>query len=375
MTLSHFLSQKFRFWSFVSMVLLVFVHGYNLEQRYLQPWTMPGEPLTFTSFTEYFLANGVFRFRIPMLFIISGYLYALHDYTPNKQRIRKRARTLLIPYLLWSGFGIALTYVLELFPYTQHLVADSHVMQIDETRVLIHEYHWYEILARWIFFPVSYQLWFIRVLLVYNIAYRPILWCVTHPLAKKIFFTVAVLLWLSTAGFILFEGEGLLFFSLGIWMQKNDFNITSPSHRLNPKIWMIIFILTATLKTFLAFYGHAWIDGATFPVITLLHKLTVISGLITCWYGLDGLVRWCMNLKWFVWLSAFSFIIYAIHAPFVAILINGMFEWLNYMEGYRIITFVLLPILIITWCVIKGAVLRKIAPNFYGLLTGGRGVQ
>ena len=68
--LSHFNSQKFRFWSFVSMVLLVFVHGYNLKESYMQPWTMPGEPLSFTTFTEYWLANGLFSFRIPMLFII-----------------------------------------------------------------------------------------------------------------------------------------------------------------------------------------------------------------------------------------------------------------------------------------------------------------
>jgi hypothetical protein len=83
--LSDFVSKKFRFWSFVSMVLLVFVHGYNLDIRYMQPWTIPGEPLNITSFTEYFLANGIFRFRIPMLFIISGYLYALHDQKPYKQ--------------------------------------------------------------------------------------------------------------------------------------------------------------------------------------------------------------------------------------------------------------------------------------------------
>ncbi|MFZ4549269.1 MAG: hypothetical protein ACOYN4_17610, partial [Bacteroidales bacterium] len=89
MSISVFTSSKFRFWSFVSMVLLVFVHGYNLDSRYMQPWTLPGEPMDFTAFTEYFLANGIFRFRIPMLFIISGFLYALHDQKPYKQRTNK----------------------------------------------------------------------------------------------------------------------------------------------------------------------------------------------------------------------------------------------------------------------------------------------
>mgnify|MGYP000523530522 CR=1 FL=1 len=36
---------------------------------------------------------------------------------------------------------------------------------------------------------------------------------------------MALLMWLGTMGFVFFEGEGLLFFSLGVWMQKAGFNI------------------------------------------------------------------------------------------------------------------------------------------------------
>jgi fucose 4-O-acetylase-like acetyltransferase len=372
--LTPFLSSKFKFWAFVSMVLLVFVHGYNLELRYLQPWTTPEEPLTITTFTQYLLANGLFRFRIPMLFIISGYLYALHDQVPNKQRLGKRLRTLLVPYLIWSAFGILLTYSFELFPYTQKLVIDSHIVQIDNNRMQVHDYHWYEALARWIFFPVSYQLWFIRVLLVYNIAYPLIRWCVMHQHVRWVYFGFATLFWLATAGLVLIEGEGLLFFSLGVWMQKTDFSITVPPRWLQPLSWSIVFISLAILKTMLALKGQSWMGNAVYPTITLLHKLTVVSGLIACWYGLDKVVSWCMSRTWFVWLSSFSFIIYAVHAPLVAILINGMFNLLHYMEGYRMVTFVVLPTVIIAVSVFIGFIGRALAPKFYSLLTGGRGM-
>lgn len=154
--LSSSLSQKFKFWSFVSMVLLVFVHGYNLEIRYLQPWTAPNETITFTSFVEYLFANGLLRFRIPMLFAISGYLFALHDQAPHGDRIKKRARTLLAPYLIWSAFALVLVFLLEMFPTTREWVMSSQVVQIDNTRKLIHEYQWYEVIARWLFFPVAW---------------------------------------------------------------------------------------------------------------------------------------------------------------------------------------------------------------------------
>lgn len=369
--LSAFNSQKFRFWSFISMFLLVFVHAYNLNISYLQPWTMPGEPMTLTGFTEYWLANGVFRFRIPMLFIISGYLFALSDHKPYKERSAKRVRTLLYPYLFWSAFGLLLTFVLEFFPYSRQVVADTHLMQIDESRLLLHQYHWYEVLARWIFFPASYQLWFIRVLLIYNLAYPALRWCVMHRVARWIFFSIAMLLWLSTAGFVLVEGEGLLFFSLGIWIQKTNFNIDTPGKWLKPLGWFILFIAVSVAKTILAF--KADFNGAG-PVLLLMHKLVVLSGLICAWYGCDAFVKWFMARKWFAWLAAFSFMIYAVHAPLVVYATRFVFLQISDWYGYRMITFILLPLFLIALSVLLGALLRRFFPAAYSFVTGGRGL-
>jgi fucose 4-O-acetylase-like acetyltransferase len=353
------------------MFLLVFVHAYNLNQSYLQPWTLTGEPMTVTGFTEYWLANGIFRFRIPMLFIISGYLFAISDYKPYKQRTGKRVKSLLYPYLVWSAAGLLLTFALEFFPYSRNVVAATHMMQLDETRILLHQYHWYEVLARWIFFPVSYQLWFIRVLLIYNLAYPLLRWCVMHRIAKWIFFSFAVLLWLSSLGVVLIEGEGLLFFSLGIWMQKTNFNIDSPNKWLNPKLWFIVFIILSISKTWLAFQPPF---AAIEPVLLLLHKLVVLSGLICAWYGCNALVKFCMAKKWFTWLSAFSFMIYVLHAPLVVYATKAIFMQISDWYAYRIITFVVLPLCLIIGSVIIGALLRRFLPGVYSFLTGGRGL-
>jgi len=374
LSVSDFNSRKFKFWSFLSMFLLVFVHGYNLHERYMQPWTVPGEPLNITTFTEYFLANGIFRFRIPMLFIISGFLFALHDARPYGQRTKKRLRTLLLPYLIWSALGFAFTYFLELFPYTREIVSSSNIVRIDDHRALLHDYHWYEMVGRWILIPVPYQLWFIRVLLIYNIAYPAIRWCVTHRIAKWIFFSVAFLMWMGTMGFVFFEGEGLLFFSLGVWMQKTNFNIDVPARWLKPLWWSAAFILLAAIKTTIAFLGQPVLGNGIFRVLILLHKLVILSGLITAWYGCNGLVAWCMHRKWFVWLTAFSFMIYAVHAPLVAYAIEALFAMVNQVPHYRLLSFVFLPLTIIAFAVGTGALLRKVWPQLYGILTGGRGM-
>lgn len=351
------------------MILLVFVHGYNLEIRYLQPWTVAGEPLTLTSFTEYFLANGIFRFRIPMLFIISGFLYALHDTTSNKARVGKRVRTLLVPYFLWSAFGIAATYLLEMIPYTRAMIASSHVVQIDETRMLVHDYQWYEVLARWIFFPVSYQLWFIRVLLIYNLAYPVIRFLVLHPRWSYVYFTIVGLMWLGTANLILIEGEGLLFFSLGVWIQKRSYNISEmPTKWIGT--WFFLFVVLAVIKTLLAFEAFSLPETLLFPSLTILHKVVIVAGLISCWYGLDRIVTFFMSRPWFVWASSFSFMIYALHVPFVAFGIDESIGWF----GSPWLAFVSWPLVVIAVCIVTGFALRTLTPALYALLTGGRGL-
>ncbi|MEI6683463.1 MAG: acyltransferase [Bacteroidota bacterium] len=374
LAVSEFNSRKFKFWSFLSMFLLVFVHGYNLHERYLQPWTMPGEALNFTTFTEYFLANGIFRFRIPMLFIISGFLYALHDQRPYGQRTKKRLRTLLLPYLIWSAAGFAFTWILEMFTGSAAIVSASHIVQFDDTRLLLHDYRWQEMLFRWIILPVPYQLWFIRVLLIYNIAYPAIRWCVTNPVARWVFFGIAVLIWFSTLGFVFFEGEGLLFFSLGVWIQKSNFDIDLPKRWLKPAGWGIAFILLAAVKTVIAFEGKEVFGQAFGPVLLSLHKLVVLSGLVAAWYGCNGMVDWFMKRRWFVWLSAFSFMIYAVHAPLVAYATEAVFAVVSQVPCYRMITYILLPLTIVAFAVGTGALLRRLWPAMYGVLTGGRGL-
>lgn len=371
-TLSAFDSQKFRFWSFVSMFLLVFVHAYNLNERYLQPWSVVSEPLGFNSFFQLLTANALFRFRIPMLFIISGYLYALHDEKPYGQRTRKRFRTLFLPYLTWSAMGLLFVYLLESFPYGHAAVGATHMMQMSEHTIFLHDYSWSDVLIRWIFAPVPFQLWFIRVLFIYNLAYPALRWCVTTR-ARTVFFPIVIILWLITFGFPFFEGEGLFFFSLGIWMQKTGFDIDTPKKWWKPLPWALVFIGVSCIKTTLAFYlDNREVSQAI--LLMLLHKLVVFSGLIAAWFGLNGLVRYFMERRWFVKLSAFSFMIYALHAPLITFAIDPVFAWVKNIPNYRLLTYIFLPLMVIAISIAVGWLLRTLVPKVYGFLTGETGL-
>lgn len=369
MRTNSFTSHKFTFFSFLSMFLLVYVHGYNLHQTYLQPFTIVQEPVTFTAFFEYLTANGLFRFRIPMLFCISGYLFALGDSRSYKERIRKRSKTVLLPYFLWSAFGLLFTFVLQQFPVTAKAVADAAIDQFGDNRPYV-QIGWKGMVDRWIFAPPSFQLWFLRVLFFYNLLYPVILKAVVR--IPAIWFSFAALLWLGTIGLFFIEGEGLLFFSVGIWLAKKDVNIEQEFRWLKVKWMAPVFISTSLLKTLLAFEVQE--SAAAVITLMLLHKAVVFSGIITAWFGLNKVVQWCMSRQWFVSLTGFSFIIYALHVPLINYLHHFLKPYFVHWQYYRLLDYLLLPVLVTGLIVSTGYLWRRLMPGFYRLMTGGRGM-
>jgi fucose 4-O-acetylase-like acetyltransferase len=368
-TLSRFLSQKFRFYTFFCVALLVLVHGYNLNKTYLQPYTLVQEPLRFTTYLEYFLANGWLRFRIPLLFLISGYIYALQDGAPYRSRIIKRARTLLVPYLIWSALGILLTWAWQSFPVTAQAVADAAIDQMGDNRTY-REIGIMGVLTRWLIAPIAFQLWFIFALFVYNIIYPVIRYMMQSY--TGIWLTLCSLLWFFELNFWVLDGRGLLFFSLGVWFQKSGFNLERKPQWLSVYLMWLVFTGFCVIKTFLALELDEH-NTISIWAMALLHQTAVVTGILAVWYGADPLVRWCMRQRFFVWCSSFSFFIFGLHAPLVIYATRLAFHYLHHWPLYRLTVYFLVPSLVLMLCIGVGAATRRWLPAVYRVAAGGRG--
>ena len=370
--LDPFLSQKLQFWSLVAMMLLVYVHAYNLHPRYLQPFTPVQEPLTAGAGLQYFLANGLLRFRIPILFAISGYLFARRaGAVPHRARIWRRLRTLGLPYLLWSGLWLLALWGLEQLPLMRQAILDAEISPF-WPRQLLSQYTTGEVLQRWLVVPAPCQLWFLRSLLVYNLAYPWLKTAITRRPA--VYFGVAGGLWFFMVPLPLVEGEGLLFFGLGTWLALRDHDV------LTPPVWCRVWLLatlwlgTAALKTWLAFRAGPQFSLALALPMLALHKVGEISGMLTAWFGLNGVVRWCMARSWFRWLTGFSFMIYVLHVPTVNYATELALRYGRGIPHVQLLTYLLLPVAVIAVSVGLGALLRWAGPGVYAVLTGGRGL-
>ncbi|HMP91709.1 MAG TPA: acyltransferase [Phnomibacter sp.] len=365
------LSLKIRFLTFISIALLGFVHGYNLTNPYLTPYaTVEHDPLTITTFIQYFFANGFLRFRIPILFLISGYLYALYDYKPYWQRTKHRFVTLLVPYFIWSAIGLLITFLLQQFPYTAHIVASAAIDQMGDNRPYS-EIGWHGIIIRWAFAPISYQLWFIYVLFVYNVLY-PLFRLMVIRFAWP-WFILTGFLWATFFNIGFMEGQGLFFFSIGIWLQKRLISIDKEPKWFSLGLCWIFFIGVCCVKTFIAFEFEPG-NRATFITLSILYQLTVVSGILAIWFGVDKLAQWWMQRPWLKQSANQAFFMYGLHVPLLVYIMTMVLQLLQGWALARLIAYILVPAVVMIVCISIGNLLRRIAPAIYNVITGGRGV-
>lgn len=370
------LSQKFRFFTFVCIALLAYVHGYNLRDTYLSPFSTVNEPLTFTSFFEYLFSNGLLRFRIPLLFMISGYLYAMYDHRTHLQQVKSRFSTLIVPFLLWSAFGLLLTFLLQQIPYTADVVVKANLDQLGDNRPYT-EIGWFGIIRRWLLNPISYQLWFLVALFVFNLIYPVIKWLVIRypyiwlPLTFLYFFLLVQLPFL--------DSRGLFFFSLGVWIQKKNLNIEEEPSWFSLGLTLILFVGLSVIKTFMAFelasfeFRTALVPNTTAIVLTMLHQFAILSGILAMWFGANKVIHWFMKHKWFQHASGFSFFIFGLHVPLLPYMMTWALTTFQFLPNYRLICYLFIPLVLLVLSVWFGSLLRKYLPDVYKLMTGGRG--
>lgn len=384
-------SQRMRFFGLLAMVLLVYVHGYNLKMNYLQPFTLIEEHLTFTTFFEYLVANGLVRFRIPVLFAISGFLYAMTDQKSYKDRSLKRLRTLGIPYLLWSAVGLLVTYLWELSPVLRQS-ATSAMLKGDQVPVA--DYSLERVLGVLFLDPIPFQLWFIRSLLLLNLLYPAIRWVVLNW-TRSWFITMSIwwVIGIAVVGLVQeaagrplpfmppAEVEGILFFSVGIWMQKRDVSLYKVPLGWPLAVWAGLWLAACFGKTFLAFVDPSMFKPENMPQIIarsiallVLHKVAIFAGLVSVWYGMRNLADRAMRVPAIAWACGFAFVIYGLHEPLLHYATNLAFEHLSHVPNYRLLVYLLLPTAIVLVCIGFGAALRAAWPKGYAVLTGGRGL-
>ncbi|MBV4186261.1 MAG: acyltransferase [Phocaeicola dorei] len=354
------LSKTIMFLRFPLIVAVVFIHT-NLADVMINGRLLVNEgQFPIHDLFRHIITNELARIAVPLFFFISGFLFFYHtDFSMKmyKQKLKKRVRTLLVPYLFWN------TVVFLLFFLTQIFFSS---MTSGRNKLIV-DYGWLDWMNLfWNYregMPVCYQFWFIRDL-IFVVLFVPVLYYFIKYCKA---FAVVLLggLWLFDLWFDMpgVNIAAFFFFSLGAWFSiyRHDFTtIFLPLRWLATFLYLILMVV-GTLLWYYKVSDCSWI----YNVGIIVGLLTIVSWVA---YNIERNIL-CVN----TFLAGSAFFVYAYHGMPVAFLTK---YWVRLCQPASELTMLTGYFLIPLWVTGIGifcySLLRKWFPAFTNLITGGR---
>ena len=332
-------SHKIRLFSSFLILMVVYLHSYYLEgEKYLISW-----------YIMTFVGGGICGVANYMFFIISGYLFFLNvrGMKDIKMKMKKRIRSLLLPYLLWNVLFVLWYVGLSLFPLLSEQFVNGSIIDNLNSATLLGKL--YMVFIK----PAAFHLWFLRDLMVL-VLFSPLIWL----LLKRWRWVVLSLLFLGS----LFVAQiGLVaMFVIGGYIAIYNINIGELTERCRQ--WLPIFAVV--------FVGAAVFYPYHLSYVRPFLSLLFLCGIITLWCLYD-LLR-IDRLKWFEPLLGYSFFIYCFHMPFFNIIKKINLMVMGESLWSILLLYFINPIIAVAIIILIAKLLQKISLKGYLVLTGNR---
>ena len=126
--MTQYLSDKFKVLSLISIILVLYIHsGFHDYPNEIQG-------MIFNANLQNFISGMIGRCAVPLFYAISGYLFFTGLYggrNANYQKlwfkIKKRGKTLLVPYIIACLFPVVFNLALEFIPGIEQFVNNKGI--------------------------------------------------------------------------------------------------------------------------------------------------------------------------------------------------------------------------------------------------------
>ena len=328
-----------------------------------------------------FISDVLARTGVPLFFIISGFLFFYRkDFDGNvyKQKLKSRARTLLIPFLLWNIIaviwqckcflpGISSFYRPVEVQFSFVRIINTFLCNTDNRGILVGppsaEPHTG-------LFPIDIPLWYIRDLMV-MIIFSPVIFLLISRTRQWFVLAMGVVWFFSSIilpkvnnVFIYIEllATALFFFSWGALygISKKNFVLCFRTISYAPLVYILIAIADTLTK-------GLWYNA-------YIHKAGILFGVVAVVVVVSRLVE-SNRIKVNPTLANSSFFIYALHDLFIGDVGKFAFTMIHIPENnpYAMLAlYMVVPIVSIVICLSLYMLLKKYTPKICSILTGGR---
>lgn len=377
------LSQQSRILNFLRFPLacmVVIIHCKINESGWVLPqWSdgITGEE--FSTAIQILFSNILCGIAVPIFYLISGYFffYGTDGFAINSyhRKLKKRVRTLLVPYILWNLLYvfyvvslIFMGFIVKNEPLSNietffegngwlRMFWDCNVWGIYKVNILGHSIPNSG--------PILIPMWFIRDLMVVIII-SPIIYFLLRKLKLLVVVVLALCyitgIWPNWHGFSV---TAIFFFSIGAYFSIYKMNIINELAKLKNISYVISFSLLILLVYLNGRYSL--LGGYIYPFYIIVGVIAVIN-VVAALEKREKL----FNLKW----SDATFFIYAFHGliglTIAEVILGIIFSTDNNCWWCIIIHYLLKPILTVCICLMVYDLMRKSVPRFLNVLTGNR---
>ena len=364
-------SDTIKLLRFPLIIAVVFIHT-NLGSV-----SIDGHSLLQTSYPiyesfSYFLYELVLCLAVPTFFVISGFLFFANSpklsLTIYLQKLKSRFWTLFVPYVFWNFavivcYFIAQNFITGFVSGNNKLIADytiSDWLWAFWDTGMMNENAYYDGARN--AFPICYQFWFIRDLMV-TVILSPIIYIILRYaklcglLFLGIFYIIKIKI--PIAGI---NSLSIFFFALGAYfaLYKNDFVEILRKH-FNKIV--LAYLAIAIIQYMLKEYDY----------YLYIHNFFIIIGVALIFASVSYLLE--KNKIGMIpsFIADSNFFIYGYHGITIFFIIKCLAKVFHPNSDMAIVLFYIgSPIIVVTIGVILYNIIKKILPKFTSIITGGR---
>ena len=373
------ISETISLLRFPLTVFVVFIH-YNMGVRgfSLHGVTYGLDAPEWFRWVTAFFSDVLPRTAVPLFYIISGYLFfrgGSFDTDVYRRKLRTRASTLLVPYLLWNVIAV-LVQLSHRLPFLSTVFPSAHLMEVRLTPLRLFRTFFDNYWNKGILvtpendgmvselpYPADVPLWYVRDLMV-MVLLAPVIWWSVRRAGRWLVVVLGAVwylrpllspMWGEGWGTMLLEAA--FFFSWGAYYGN-------PLKGIN-KLWPVALIYLPLA------IADALTKGWEYNIF--IHKAGILLGIVAIFYISTYLVE-MGKARASAMLAGSSFLIFALHTLVMDDIGKLLFTVLHLPIniGTLLLLYFIVPSITILFCLVVYFALRRLAPPLCHLLTGGR---
>lgn len=348
------------------IVGLVFLHYQKFPNSTVSPFVgadTATHPLA--TFVNSFLLFFFFSV-VPLLSMVSGWLFFAFDQAPPasalRRRIRRRFISLYLPLVFWNALFLGIVWLVFLQQPSNPLLGELNIKPA--TASAMDRINAVFALTR---HPIGFQFWFVRDLFVTALV-SPLLWLLLRraPYAGALFLGLA---WLAGSNlFIFFRTDVLFFFYMGGLLQTQR----APLHiGRNTALWlMVIYLALVGLRTL----APAFMDlaHARPQLLTAATRAMRLVGVVACWGVFLQLARTQLGQAVSRY-GGLAFFLHAAHYPLLAEVKIQLWRLVPHLtDGWMLAHYLASVSVTVAVGLTAGLLLAHTWPRAFSLMNGGR---